>query len=121
MRPHHNLILWQRGMDLYVAVYHATRTFPKEELFGLVSQMRRSALSIPSNIAEGAARNTTKEYLQFLSHAAGSLSELDTQIEAAFRVGLLPKQSRNDLLQQCEEISSLLIGLQKSLRRKLNS
>lgn len=120
MRPHQNLVVWQKGMALYVQIYRETKTFPKEELFGLVSQMRRSALSVPSNIAEGSARNSTKEYLQFLSHAAGSLSELDTQIEAAFRVGLLTENNRDTLLQLCEELSSLLGGLQKSLRRKLN-
>jgi four helix bundle protein len=107
-------------MDLYVAVYVATKTFPKDELFGLVSQMRRAALSVPSNIAEGAARTTTKEYLLFLSHSAGSLSELDTQIEATSRVHLLPPEPHSKLLHQCEEVSSLLVGLQNSLRKKLN-
>ena len=119
MRPHRKLIVWQKAMDFYVEIYTITKSYPKEELFGLVSQMRRVALSIPSNIAEGAARNTTKENLQFLGHASGSLSELDTQIEASQRVGLLSAEQARLLLTQCEEISAMLIGLQNSLRRNL--
>ncbi len=120
MRPHQNLVFWQKGMELCVGIYRKTKTFPKEELFGLVSQMRRLALSDASNIAEGAARNSPQEYLHFLSHPAGSLSEQGTQIEADFRVGLLTENNRDTLLQHCEEVSSLLGGLQKSLHRKLN-
>ena len=116
MRPHRSLLAWQRAMDLYVEMYRATRNFPREELFGLVSQMRRAALSVPSNLAEGAGRKSNKEFLLFLSHASGSLSELDTQIEASLRVGLLKKDSFTDLQSRINEVSALIAGLAKKLR-----
>ena len=118
MRPHRKLIVWQKAMAFYVEIYTITNSYPKDELFGLVSQTRRAALSIPSNIAEEAARNTTKENLQFLGHASGYLSELDTPIEASQRVGLLSTEQSQHLITQGEEISAMLIALPNSLRRK---
>ena len=96
-------------------VYEATRTFPKEELFGLTSQMRRAAVSVPANIAEGAARAGTKELLQFLSIAAASLSELDTHVEIAVRLGYL---ANNKLQQEMDDVSGLVMGLSASLKRQ---
>jgi four helix bundle protein len=80
VRPHYNLQAWKSAMALVKDVYVLTREFPKEEIYGLVSQMRRAAVSVPSNLAEGAARNGAKEFIQFLGVAKGSLSELETQL-----------------------------------------
>jgi len=82
-RKHRDLLVWQHAIALVTIVYRVTSAFPDSERFGLIAQMRRAAVSVPSNIAEGAARNTTKEYLHFLGIARGSLSELDTQFVVA--------------------------------------
>ena len=87
MMTHKDLEIWQRSIELVEGVYKLTRTFPQEELYGLMSQMRRAAISIPSNIAEGAARRSNKEFVQFLYVALGSLSELETQCLIAIRLG----------------------------------
>src|SRR5579859_7016456 len=90
-RSYHDLLVWKKGISLAKAVYKLTAEFPPEEKFGLISQMRRAAVSVPSNIAEGQARNTTGEFVQFISHAEGSLAELDTQLvlsaELGFEIG----------------------------------
>ncbi len=88
-RGHHDLQVWQEGMSLAKDIYAATASFPKEEAFGLTSQMRRSAVSVPSNIAEGAARGGKKEFLQFLVISRGSLLELETQIILAKDLGFV--------------------------------
>jgi four helix bundle protein len=82
------LLVWQKGIELAKHIYGLTSSFPAEEKFGLVSQMRRSAVSIPSNIAEGQARHTTGEFIQFISHAEGSLAELDTQLKVGIELGV---------------------------------
>ncbi|MFZ5984805.1 MAG: four helix bundle protein [Acidobacteriota bacterium] len=105
-------------MDLAEAVYLATRSFPKEETFGLSSQVRRAVISIPANIAEGAARHGTKEYLQFLSIARGSLAELQTLLELAQRIGFLSSSQAGSLNPLVKEVSALLGGLIASLRRR---
>ena len=87
-RAHKDLRVWQSAIALVEDVYRLTSTFPRDEQFGLTSQMRRAAVSVPSNIAEGSARQTTKELLHFLSIAAGSLAELDTQLEITVRLNL---------------------------------
>lgn len=103
-------------MDFVERVYALTSTFPKEEIYGMTSQMRRAAVSIPSNIAEGAARGTTKELLHFLRIADGSLSELDTQIELAKRLGYLSKTE--DLIEMISQLSRSLAALKSSLNRR---
>ena len=103
-------------MDFVERVYALTSTFPKEEIYGMTSQMRRAAVSIPSNIAEGAARGTTKELLYFLRIADGSLSELDTQIELAKRLGYLSKTE--DLIEMISQLSRSLAALKSSLNRR---
>jgi four helix bundle protein len=108
-----DLIVWQKAMTLVTEVYAVTRTFPKEELFGLVSQMRRSAVSVPSNIAEGQGRLTRGELRQFLGTAKGSLFELETQILIAQNLGYLKDTTR--ILEQLSEVARLLNGLLSSL------
>jgi four helix bundle protein len=103
-------------MDLVEAVYRTTASFPSAEQFGLTAQIKRCAVSVPSNIAEGFARSGTKELLYSLSFAAGSLSELDTQVDLARRLGLL--QKAEPLAKQIDDVSGLLMGLSASLRRK---
>jgi len=87
IRDYKDLIVWQKGMQLAKQVYQLTQCFPTEEKFGLVSQMRRAAVSVPSNVAEGQARNTTGEFVQFVSHAEGSVAELDTQLRLSIEWG----------------------------------
>jgi four helix bundle protein len=86
-RKHHDLRVWQEAIDVVEAIYDLTKRFPKTEIYGLISQMRRSAVSVPSNIAEGASRLSDREFIQFLGVARGSLSELETQITIAERLG----------------------------------
>ncbi|MBE9191503.1 four helix bundle protein [Gloeocapsopsis crepidinum LEGE 06123] len=101
-------------------VYRLTQSFPKQEMYGLSSQMQRAAVSIPSNIAEGHGRDSTKEFLHFLSVALGSLFELETQLTLAGRLGYLDKGELENVLSRMDEISRMMRGLQKSLRSKLS-
>src|SRR5687767_7906170 len=87
MRPHQKLDLWRRAIEFVLAIYKLTERFPKEEKFGLTSQMRRASVSIAANISEGAARTSVKEFMQFLSHSQGSASEVDTELIIATRLG----------------------------------
>ena len=116
-RPHRKLEVWQRSMGLVKAVYGLTRNFPKEETYGLSSQMQRSAVSIPSNIAEGAARKSKAEFLHFLSIAQGSLSELDTQLEIAYMLGYIDKEKRKETLDQITDVFKMLSGLIRSVKQ----
>ena len=114
-RKHQDLLVWQQAMVLVKLVYQLTSAFPKHELFGLTSQARCAAVSVPANIAEGAARNSQKEFLQFLIIARGSLSELDTHILIARDLGYLPESPEVD--QQMDRVFSLLGGLINSARK----
>lgn len=116
-----DLKVWRRGIEITLAVYRVTADFPDDERFGLTSQLRRCATSIPSNAAEGHARKTTKEFLRFISIATGSLAELQTQLTIADRLGYLPEGSKSNLKTLCDEQSRMLTGLRNSLRRKLKS
>lgn len=111
-RPHHRLRVWKDAVELVNAVYKITAAFPADEKFGLTSQMRRAAISIPSNVAEGAARETRKEFLHFLVMARGSLSELETQYRIAAELGYLVRG--NGLDQQIAALFSNLGGLIKA-------
>ncbi len=113
-RKHHDLMVWQESMSLVKDIYRATENFPREEIYALTSQMRRAAVSVPSNIAEGAARTSNKEFLHFLSIARGSLSELETQILLAHDLEYLPENRL--VLERVERIFALLGGLIKSLK-----
>jgi four helix bundle protein len=115
IRDYKDLLVWQKGIALAKEVYKVTRIFPSEEKFGLISQMRRAAVSVPSNIAEGQARNTRGEFIQFLSHAEGSLAELDTQARISIQLGFGPPEKISVLLPQILELQKML----KSLRAKL--
>ncbi len=110
-----DLIVWQKSMDLAVQVYEATAKFPREEVFGLTSQMRRAGVSTPSNIAEGQARNSTGEFKHFLGIALGSLAELETQVELSKRLQFLSKAQSEALTGSCSEIGKMINGLQRSL------
>ncbi|GHH53296.1 MAG: four helix bundle protein [Gammaproteobacteria bacterium] len=112
-RPHERLDVWRDAMTLVESVYRVTEHFPDSERFGLVSQMRRAAISIPSNIAEGAARRSTAEYLRFLSMARGSLSELDTQAQLAVRLGF--RDADASLTMLLDRVFSRLNALIRSL------
>ncbi len=105
-------------MDLVVAVYKPTKSYPKDEMFGLTAQTRRSAVSIASNIAEGQGRETTKEFLHFLSIAHGSLCELETQLIIGRRLGYLVEESLKEALDLAGEVGRLLNGLIRALKRK---
>lgn len=94
MKTHKNLIVWQKSIDFVTKLYDETKSFPKEEVYGLISQLRRATISVPSNIAEGAARNTTKEYFRFLYIARGSASEIETPLLIAENLGYF-KFSKN--------------------------
>ncbi|MFA5158264.1 MAG: four helix bundle protein [Patescibacteria group bacterium] len=111
------LIIWQKSVELSPAVYKATKKFPKEELFGLVFQMKRSAISIPSNIAEGRSRNTKKDFVQFLKIASGSLSELETQVIISFKLKFIDKSENDNITDRIFEINKML----NSMIYKLNS
>ena len=113
MKPHQKLKLWQKAIDLVVEVYRVTENFPKEEIYGLINQMRRAAVSIASNIAEGAARGSNAEFRKFLAIAQGSAAELETQIIIAGRLGFQIKTEK--LLSELDEISRMIVGLRKSL------
>lgn len=118
-RSYRDLKVWQLGMDIAKGVYHLTRSFPREELFTYTSQMRRSSLSIPSNIAEGHARKSTKEFLHFLSINLGSVAELETQLELAAEIGLAKRKAIQNILFQLEELGRMIRGLTKSLKTSL--
>ena len=114
-RKHRDLLAWQHAIQLVTDVYRLTSTFPDSERFGLTSQMRRAAVSVPSNVAEGAARTTTKEYLHFLGIARGSLSELDTQLVIAQELAYAA--ATDDLEKRISDLFGLLNGLINSLKR----
>ena len=105
-------------MELVTEVYRLTQNFPKEEMFSLVSQLRRSAISIPSNIAEGKGRLSKKEFHYFLGNARGSLAELETQITIAFNLGYFDENQANKLLAQVEEVGRILNGLLIKVRNQ---
>jgi len=115
-RPHEGLEVWRDAMDLVEAIYRFSAQFPDNERFGLTSQLRRAAVSIPSNVAEGAARRSTRDYLRFLSIARGSLSELDTQQQIAIRLGFA--ESSPSLDELIDRVFAKLTGLMNALNKR---
>ena len=106
-----DLKCWQRAFDLSLAIYNVTRSFPKEETFGLTSQLRRAAVSVVSNIAEGKGRNSDKDLLRFLANARGSLFELETQIALSGKLGYIDQPQTANLLTRINETGKLINGL----------
>ena len=119
MRPHEKLEVWSRSVEFVTTVYPMSGNFPKEEKFGLTSQIRRAAVSIPANIAEGAARESPKEFVHFLSNAQGSASELATELLIAHRLGFLSENDYCKLNNELDNIGRMIFGLSQHIKRKL--
>ena len=117
-KNYRDLIAWQKAMDLVEAVYRATKQFPKDELYGLTSQVRRAVVSIPSNIAEGQGRTSAKDFQNFLSIAHGSLREVETQLMIAQRLGYITAEQLQPLTELAAEIGRLTNGLINSLANR---
>jgi four helix bundle protein len=113
-----DLVVWQKAFSLALCIYRSSERFPRSELFGLASQIRRAAVSIPSNIAEGAARRTTREFIMFLHIARGSLAEVETQILLARQLGYLDEQQRGELETLVAEVGRLVNSFIVGLRRR---
>jgi len=117
-RSYRDLVVWQKGIALVKEIYRLSSKFPAEEKFGLVSQMRRAAVSVPSNIAEGQARNTTSQFIHFISTAEGSLAELDTQLVIAIELDFCTSSDAQDAFSLIEEEQRMLNALRRSLEKK---
>jgi four helix bundle protein len=115
IRNFRDLNIWKQGMEIVEDVYRLTKEFPREELYGLSAQMRRCAVSIPSNVAEGFTRKHNKEYKQFLYISLGSCAELETQIEIAFRLKYLNEQAKEVLLEKKNHVTRMTMNLLKCL------
>lgn len=118
MRPHETLEVWKKAIDFVVMVYERTKAFPQDERFGLTSQLRRAAVSIPANLAEGAARHSNNEFLRFISIAQGSCSEVETELLIAYRLGYLSGSDYQNTKDFADSIGKMLIGLAKHLRNR---
>ena len=121
MKNYRDLQVWQKAMQLAEDIYRTTESFPNRETYALANQLQRAAVSIPSNIAEGHARSSTKDYLRFTSIAQGSLAEAETQLELAQRLGYIQTPELESLLSDTNEIGRMLHGLRTSLNAKLAS
>jgi four helix bundle protein len=118
IQSYRELIVWQKAMDLVEAVYLATLGFPRDEIYGLTAQIRRVAVSIPSNIAEGQGRSSTRDFLHFLAMSRGSAKEVETQVLIAERLKYITKQTSAELIAQITEVGRLISGLSNSLKKK---
>lgn len=121
VRSYRDLLAWQKAMILVEQVYKVTGCLPTDERYGLTSQLRRAAVSVPSNIAEGHGRETTKEFTRFISIARGSLAELETQLEIALRLNMINSEGSQPIIHLCDELGRILRGLRKSLDSKLTA
>ena len=120
-RSYKDLVVWQKAMQLVTATYRTTRKFPKDELFGLTSQARRAAVSIPSNIAEGQGRLSEREFRYFLGQGRGSLMELETQLQVAENLGYMQREESEPLLRLCAEVGRILKGLLASVSKQASA
>ena len=120
VESYRDLNVWQLGIELVQDIYMITQAFPKSEVYGIVSQMRRAAVSVPSNIAEGQQRDSTKDYLRHISISLGSLAELRTLLEISQRLQYTTKQNGTALDRKAEQLGKMLRALQKSLKRRLS-
>lgn len=117
MKTHKDLDVWKKSINIVTSVYKVTASFPKDELYGLTSQIRRSAVSIPSNIAEGAGRNHVNEFRQFLYIALGSASELETQLIISEMLGFITNEKSQELIAELNTVSKMIQGLIKSINK----
>jgi four helix bundle protein len=117
-QSHKDLIVWQKAIDLAIVLHESTRDLPQQERFGLATQIRRAAISIPSNIAEGAARRTTRDFLAFMHVARGSLAEVETQLLVAGRLGYFSSAVHAELAQRSDEVGRLINGVIAGLQRR---
>ena len=118
METHRDLNVWKVAVDFVTTIYKTTGSFPPSELFGLTNQMRRAAVSIPSNIAEGAGRKSPKEFCQFLSFALGSIAELETQLIISGNLKYISQNHQDELLKTLSEIRKMTLGLKKAIEQK---
>ncbi|MFN6964065.1 MAG: four helix bundle protein [Pyrinomonadaceae bacterium] len=118
MRPHHQLDVWKKAVDVSVAIYRCTDGFPRDERSGLTSQLRRAAVSIAANIAEGAARKSSREFVNFLSIAQGSASEVETELIIARRLNYLSEAEFGELTIALDEIGRMITGLSSYLKAR---
>ena len=118
LNSYQDLLVWQKSVELCVEIYKLVKLLPKEEMYGLSDQMRRAVVSIPSNIAEGYTRNSTKEYLNFLSIANGSRTELETQLIICNKIGYLTEEDTEPTLQKCEEIGKMISTITLKLKNR---
>lgn len=116
MKTYRDLLVWQKSIQLVKHVYKVTNDFPSSERFGLISQMQRAAVSIPSNIAEGRLRTTDKNFIQFLSIALGSCAELQTQVVISYEIGYVNSSTLQALQNEIDEIMKMVTGLAKKLK-----
>ena len=114
-KSYRDLIVWQKSVQLTKRIYEVTGKFPREEQFGLVTQLRRAAVSVPSNIAEGQARRKTGEFIRFISYAAGSIAEIDTQLILSINLGFCGASEVEELFQSLAELRRMLSGLRQKL------
>jgi four helix bundle protein len=119
IRSYRDLLIWQKGMALAKQIYAMTRAFPADERFGLTAQMRRAVVSVPSNIAEGQARHGRREFVQFLSHAEGSLAELDTQLTLAVELGYCRPSDADGSVATVAELQKMMASLRGKLTARL--
>ena len=119
MRPHHKLEAWNKALELVTEIYRTTEDFPKEERYGLTSQIRRAAVSIPANIAEGTARFSSKEFARFLSNAQGSASELETEWLIAHKLGYLRKETHDAVRGKLDSVGRMIFGLAHNIRGRI--
>jgi four helix bundle protein len=119
MKTHKDLDLWKTSMDLVLEIYRITRHYPKEEVYGMISQMRRAAVSVPSNISEGAARKHPKEFIRFLQISSGSLSELETQVIISNQLSWITEQEYIKVIGMINTLRAQMTGLERALQKKL--
>jgi four helix bundle protein len=120
VKSYEDLEVWQKAMDLVVLCYRLTKAFPKNEIYGLSSQLQRAAVSVPANIAEGRQRQHSREFLQFLSVASGSLAEVETHVQIACRLSYIDHHELTGVLDKAAEVSRMLTGLRKSIEKKIS-
>jgi four helix bundle protein len=119
IRSYRDLKVWQKGMDIAELCYLMTKSFPKDEIYGIISQIRRASVSVPANIAEGYGRDSKGEYVHFLKIAQGSLKELETHILLSIRVNLTTSEEANQILGECESLGKMLRSLIRSIQASI--